>query len=70
MLPLCVNVPFVETVVPSSSESFANSGLGTSIKKREEPKSKRVAEQPAPSKKRKEQKEETQSPDPEASAFH
>ncbi|KAJ3867959.1 MAG: hypothetical protein NXY57DRAFT_958662 [Lentinula lateritia] len=55
-----------KTVVPSSSESFANSGLGTSIKKREEPKSKRVAEQPAPSKKRKEQKEETQSPDPEA----
>ncbi|KAF8828800.1 hypothetical protein HHX47_DHR3000347 [Lentinula edodes] len=55
-----------KTVVPSSSESFANSGLGTSIKKREEPKSKRVAEQPAPSKRRKEQKEETQSPDPEA----
>ncbi|KAJ3810220.1 hypothetical protein F5876DRAFT_65803 [Lentinula aff. lateritia] len=55
-----------ETVVPSSSESFANSGLGTSIKKREEPKSKMVAEQPAPSKKRKEQKEETQSPIPEA----
>ncbi|KAJ3850278.1 hypothetical protein EV368DRAFT_45673 [Lentinula lateritia] len=68
VLPLCVNVPFVETVVPSSSESFANSGLGTSIKKREEPKSKMVAEQPAPSKKRKEQKEETQSPIPEASA--
>ncbi|KAJ3922857.1 hypothetical protein F5877DRAFT_32708 [Lentinula edodes] len=63
-----VALPFVETVVPSSSESFANSGLGTSIKKREEPKSKRVAEQPAPSKRRKEQKEETQSPDPEASA--
>ncbi|GAW05558.1 hypothetical protein LENED_007420 [Lentinula edodes] len=55
-----------KTIVPSSSESFANSGLGTSIKKREEPKSKRVAEQPAPSKRRKEQKEETQSPDPEA----
>ncbi|GAW05556.1 hypothetical protein LENED_007419 [Lentinula edodes] len=54
-----------KTIVPSSSESFANSGLGTSIKKREEPKSKRVAEQPAPSKRRKEQKEETQSPDPE-----
>ncbi|KAJ3787277.1 hypothetical protein GGU10DRAFT_416705 [Lentinula aff. detonsa] len=53
----------------SSSKILANRGPETSNKKREETKAKRVTEQPAPLKKRKDRKEE-KSPDPDSKTNH
>ncbi|KAJ4483701.1 hypothetical protein J3R30DRAFT_1819790 [Lentinula aciculospora] len=67
-VPVDISTYFKETPASTSSKVLSRRTVGASSDKREEPISKKVVEQPVPSKKRKERKEETQSPEAKTKA--